>query len=272
MCTNRLEEPMPNIEYTMAKARKLLPIIYVIDTSGSMNFYGRISAVNRAMNETLDVLGDVAAKNPTADVKVAVLGFSTGAEWITTDPVTGKPALMDLEDFYWDKLKARGSTDLGAALIELGEQLTRDAMLVSETGFKVPVIIFMSDGGPTDDWESAFEKVCANNRWVRAATKIALAVGDNADREVLARIADGNPEAVVPVSDSATLQKLIKVVSVTASMINGRSRTSDSNQNEIVNAVRTEMGMTVRPEPERTDASDISGNDEVWDDLDDSWA
>lgn len=46
---------MPDIREQEAIARKLLPIIYVLDTSGSMSG-DRIAAVNSAMNETMEVL------------------------------------------------------------------------------------------------------------------------------------------------------------------------------------------------------------------------
>ncbi|ACV21464.1 Uncharacterized protein encoded in toxicity protection region of plasmid R478, contains von Willebrand factor (vWF) domain [Slackia heliotrinireducens] len=267
---------MPNIGDTQSKARKLLPIIYVLDTSGSMNVEGRISAVNEAMRETMDVLKDVAAKNPTAELKIGVLAFSSGASWVTKDPSTGAPALLDLDDFYWNDMTAGGVTDLGAAMTELDNQLNRSAMLVSDTGFKVPVLIFMSDGGPTDDWESAYNKAVANNRWVKSATKIAIAVGDGADRGVLTRVADGNDEAVIGVTDRETLKRLIKVVSVTASMINGKSRTADTNQNEIVNEINRTMGEEGKTQPEFTPEPEPEpetggGFAEGWDDDDDTW-
>ena len=47
---------MPDIREQEKIARKLLPIIYVLDTSGSMDG-DRIAAVNAAMNETMDVEG-----------------------------------------------------------------------------------------------------------------------------------------------------------------------------------------------------------------------
>ena len=65
---------MPLVGETEKIARKLLPIIYVLDTSGSMEG-SRIAAVNAAMNETMEVLKDVSSKNPTAELKIAVLAI-----------------------------------------------------------------------------------------------------------------------------------------------------------------------------------------------------
>ena len=114
-----------------------------------------------------------------------------------------------MEDFYWNDLKAGGLTDFGSALNELNNKLSREQFLISEVGFKAPVIIFMSDGEPTDDYESALNKIKSNNKWFKTATKIAIAVGDDANVQVLQKIA-GNNEAVIKVDDLESLKKLIR--------------------------------------------------------------
>ncbi len=226
---------MPDINKTEEVARKVLPIIYVLDTSGSMSGE-RIASVNEAMSETMEVLKDVSAKNPDAKIKVGVLQFASGAKWITN-------GLVFMEDFYWNDLQAGGVTDLGSALKELNDKLSRSEFLVSDTGFCVPVLMFMSDGQPTDNYEKALEDINNNNKWFRYATKIGIAVGDDADRDVLGKIA-GNKEAVVAVDDVETLKMLIKVASVTASMINSKSRTTAEGGNavEIIKQTQAELG------------------------------
>ena len=104
---------MPNISETVEIARRVLPIIYVIDSSGSMSGE-KIASVNEAMRDSIELLRDISAKNPDAEVKVGVLRFASGAEWI-------KP-LTSLDDFFWNDLKAGGVTDLGSALNELNKK------------------------------------------------------------------------------------------------------------------------------------------------------
>lgn len=252
---------MPLLGETEKIARKLLPIIYVLDTSGSMEG-SRIAAVNAAMNETMEVLKDVSSKNPTAELKIAVLQFSSGPQWVTEN-------LVFMEDFYWNDLKAGGLTDFGSALNELNNKLSREQFLVSEVGFKAPVIIFMSDGEPTDDYESALNKIKSNNKWFQVATKIAIAVGDDANIQVLQKIA-GNKEAVIKVDDLETLKKLIRVVSVTATMIGSKSRTEDDQTDKVISKIEQDMGdeIEVPSDPEISqknntqDSSDsLSGQD-----------
>lgn len=227
---------MPNINETVEVARKVLPVIYVLDTSGSM--YGDlIASVNEAMHETIEVLRDVSAHNPDAEIKVGVLQFSTNASWITN-------GLVYMDDFFWNDLDAGGTTEIATMLTELDKKLSRSEFLVSDTGFCVPVIIFMSDGAPTDPglWERKLDSIKSSNKWFKYATKIAVAVGDDADKSMLAGLV-GNSEAVIQVNDPATLKALIKVASVTASMINSKSRTTAEGGNavEIINQVQKSL-------------------------------
>ena len=158
-----------------------------------------------------------AGESPDAEIKIGALKFSSGAQWVT------KSGLVSLEDFYWNDVQAGGVTDLGAALKELESKLSRSAFLVSETGFCLPVIIFMSDGGPNDDWQKALKNANASNKWFQRARKIAIAIGDDADKDVLKELV-GNIEAVVQANDLETLKSLIVEVSASASMLAGQSR------------------------------------------------
>lgn len=273
---------MPSNEVE-APARKILPIIYVIDTSGSMSG-DRISAVNEAMYGTVDLMKDIARKEPNAEIKIGILSFASGAEWITKD-ATGRPGLIYMEDFYWNDLTAGGMTDVGEALAELDQKMSRHAFFSEEVGYKMPVLIFMSDGAPTDDWKGALTKVNDSNKWFRWSTKICMAVGADADKDVLAMIAgrDGRPniEAVVEVTDVETLKKLIRVVSATASKIGSVSRTSNDAQSDIIREVSGEMSGESATFQEPTDYSssdsyggggyDSGSSDSQYGGWDDDW-
>ena len=248
---------MPDLREQEPIARKLLPIIYVLDTSGSMTG-DRIAAVNAAMNETMEVLRDVSNNNPTAELKIGVLQFSSGAKWITD---TG---LVFMDDFFWNDLRAGGLTDMGSALKELDLKLSRKGFLDSEVGYKAPVIIFMSDGEPTDDYESALKKINENNKWFKLSSKIAMAVGDDANENVLKKIV-GNSEAVIKVDDLETLKSLIRVVSVTSSQIGSKSRTDSNATGDIIDNIKREMGDDIQT----TDKKKSTSKDTSDDDADD---
>ena len=207
---------MPNINSSIA--RKDLAIIYVIDTSGSMEG-DRIATLNRAMEECEGLLSEKAEELIDANIKIGVLTFARNARWITAN------GLVSLEDFKWKAIhETGGCTNYGAFLGELYDKLSRHSFLKSEVGHHLPVIIFVSDGRPTDeDWAKELERTKTNSKWFERAHKIAIAIGDDADREALAELV-GDPGAVVRTNDLETLKQLIKSVSVSASVIAGQSR------------------------------------------------
>ncbi len=218
---------MPSAPQTV---KKMLPIIYVIDTSGSMKG-DRIAAVNEAMHECEAILKEKAMELPDAEIKIGAITFSSGAQWITSG------GLVSLEDFYWADQTAGGVTDLGEAIKELESKLSRSGFLVSEVGYAVPVIIFMSDGYPGDDYKKALKHANENNRWFKSAKKIAIGFGE-ADNGVLEEIT-GNVESVITVNDLETLKKLIVAISATASMLAGQSRMTNDNSNILATALET---------------------------------
>ena len=262
---------MLRIEDTTTPDLKILPIIYVIDTSGSMAGT-RIAAVNQAMTETIDVLKDVSAKNPTAELKIGVLQFASGASW-----VTNKDELVFMDDFFWNDLTAGGITDLGAALNELHKSLSRSALLKSDVGFKVPVLIFMSDGGPTDDYRSALKKISDNNKWFTASTKICLAIDADSDIEVLREVggcgdnAKGR-ESVIQVSDMETLKMLIKIFSVIATKTGAASKIDFDYTYETIEAIKGELkdtgGVTIPETAPTTEPVHLPDSDDGGEVLD----
>lgn len=226
---------MPSIGEMKDIPRKDMHIFYVLDTSGSMADNGKIGMLNRAMEETLDALQDVAKHNGDANLKIAVLEFNTGCHWITDN------GPEEMADFEWEDLKAGGLTDIGDALDELNNKMSTHAWLNSMMGALMPVIIFMTDGYATDDWEPKLTKV-RQNRWFRRATKIGFALGDDADRKMIASVV-GNSEAVIQTNDLEVFKKLIRVVSVTSSMLKSQPGADQKDTSDIIDTTLKEAGV-----------------------------
>ena len=209
---------MSILEQITPSPRRVMTLFYLVDTSGSMAG-SRIGTVNAAMEECIPLLKEVAQANDDAEIRVAILQFSNGASWIT--PQSGP---VGLEDIIWNDLQAGGLTEFGAALNELDRKLSRNEYLKSQTGAYAPVILLLSDGGPTDNWEPALNQI-KNNNWFKHAIKIAIDIESESDRYVLEKFT-GNSEAILDAKDTNSLKKMINKVSVRASEFQSHSKQS----------------------------------------------
>jgi uncharacterized protein YegL len=156
---------------------------------------GKIQALNTAIREAIPHMRKVAEDNPNAQVLVRAVKFSNGAQWHISQPTP-------VADFGWADLTADGETDMGKALHLVAEQLKMPPM--SERALP-PVLVLVSDGQPTDDFESGL-KALLEQPWGKKAVRIAISIGKDADPEVLQRfigntelkpLAANSPEALV---------------------------------------------------------------------------
>ena len=240
-------------------ARRILPVFYVLDTSGSMQG-DAIERLNSAMEETSLVLRELAAHNGDAQVKIAVLSFNSEVKWMQPR------GPEDLEDFVWQPLEAGGMTYMGAAVRELNSKLNDRAFLRSATGSLAPVIVFMSDGYPNDDYMAALDEA-QENPMFRNATRIGFAIGRSCDVQMLEKIT-GDPDAVVRTSDLQELAELIRFVSETATSMASVTRASSRDRlgAEAVRQSRrmTGYGMNFAPTPSIPEDV-VSGDQPIWD-------
>jgi uncharacterized protein YegL len=112
-------------------------------------------------------------------------------------------------------------TMFGEACNELNKRLSRNEFLDSPTGNFAPVLFLMSDGQPTDEYKQALANL-SENRWFKVAIRVAIAIGDDADKNVLAEFT-GSPELVLTAHTPEALKQMIRFVSVTSSKIGSRS-------------------------------------------------
>ena len=207
---------MALLDDVVSVPRRTMTLFFVIDTSGSMEG-NKIGAVNDAVVNVLPMLDEISQTNPDAEIKVAALEFSTGCQWLYNEPKLAS-------EFVWQDVKAGGLTSLGAACAELSGKLSRSGYMQAASGSFAPAIILLSDGGPTDDFHGGLTKLKANN-WFKAAIKIAIAIGDDADKDVLKDFT-GSSEAVFTVHNIEALKQIIRVVAVTSSQIGSKSSTA----------------------------------------------
>lgn len=222
------------LENAQMPARKLV-MFFVVDTSYSMDG-NKIGALNNAVEEILPMLGDISEQNNDAEIEIAVLKFSTGAEWMYEKPISA-------QNFNWIPLTVDGMTDLGEACDKLKSKLNRKdgGFMQSASGSFAPVFILLSDGGPTDNYKSNLKKL-KKNKWFDVGIKIAIAIGDDADLDVLAEFT-GSKESVFTVHNIDALKKIIRLVSVASSKIGSSSSdtSGQTKQEQVQNVVKKEI-------------------------------
>lgn len=178
--------------------KPLLPVFFVLDCSNSMsedsgdiNDKGTpISMLNRTMENLMTFLKKFALDNTNVLLKIGILQVRSGVDWILPR------GLEEINHFVYSPLDAGGMTDMGHALTELDDKLTEDKFLKSYTGWFKPIIIFMTDGYPTDDWKVPLRKLMLGNSWYQRAIKIGFAVGKEANAAIISEIV-GSREAVI---------------------------------------------------------------------------
>jgi len=155
-------------------ASRPLHFVWIADCSGSMSTDGKIQTLNIAVREALPAMVAAADENPEVQVLTHVLAFSTGAHWLTPQPIP-------VESFSWVDLSAEGVTDLGKALSLVADEFSVSKM---PTRAVPPVVVLLSDGQPTDDWKKGLARFMSEP-WGQKAVRIAIAIGRDADKDVL---------------------------------------------------------------------------------------
>jgi uncharacterized protein YegL len=232
---------MAKIEMLNELPQDEIVVILMIDASYSMAGE-RIGSVNEAMSEVPDQLAKIAENTLGIKLMIAPMAFSNGARWIALNG--DKPA--EVETFRWIDMEVDGMTEMGAAFKLLKEKLTTEEKggWMKGRGGAAPVIILISDGGPTDEYKSHLNDL-KKRGWFKAAIKFAVAV-EGANKDVLKEFT-GSDEAIIDTTTVRTnLASVIRTVVVTASQcasdavsdgsavkpseeVSGNSNSDDSN-------------------------------------------
>ncbi len=201
-------------------SQRPLDIIYVIDTSGSMDG-AKIQSVNNAMHELENLLRSEARKNPAAQVNIRILTFGgCTSQWHIKERT-------DVEQFHYDDINyVDGMTPFGHALGVLCDTLESDKM--PSRGLK-PIVVLLSDGWPNDTWEPNLDRLLSLP-WGKKAIKVAIAIGKDADKDVLVRFTT-DPDLVLNANSATALQNFIKWTSTLVTHSTQRASQRDSHGN-----------------------------------------
>lgn len=215
----------PNFKFQEPRS---IPVILLLDTSGSMFANGNIDVLNASVRE---MLRDFASQNDNnVCIKVAVYKFGPDAQRV----IPLKNAIDAIEEYK--NLTADGGTPLGAVLSLAKHELIEDKEAITSRSYR-PTVILVSDGMPNDDWEPALDDFCNNGRSSKCY-RMALAIGSDKGShtyEMLTKFA-GDEKQVYAADESSTIKKFFKYVTISTI-----SRTVSSNPNLIIDKTIEEM-------------------------------
>jgi uncharacterized protein YegL len=177
---------------------KKLPVYLVLDTSGSMTGEP-IEAVKNGLSTLLTALRSDPHALETA--YLSVITFDTNAKQVVP--------LTDLASFQEPSLTAQGTTSLGEALTLVANCIDREVTKSSpeQKGDWKPLVFFMTDGQPTDDWQRGLVDFKAR----KTGMVVACAAGSGADASLLKQITEN--VVMLDTADKATIAAYFKWVS-----------------------------------------------------------
>lgn len=177
----------PQSRSTAEAAAREQRFCWLLDTSASMQQDARILALNQALRKIAPVIRESAARQEDRDLIVHAIQFADDARWISEHFRVGVPG----RKFDWPTdMVAEGMTSIGAAL----ELLATGITVVPGDTFP-PAACLITDGQSSDDLETGLGKFL-ESAWGASPFRLAIAVGDDADRAACARFSSPNCEVV----------------------------------------------------------------------------
>lgn len=211
--TNTQPEETPEVEHIVTTLKKrAMVVFFVVDVSGSMRG-ARIGAVNDAIRNVIPELKKREKNNTAAEIHIAVLEFSTNTNWRTAAP---QPVATYQ---YQDIVDVGGATNYGKAFSALNEKMSSKQFLKSTAGAYMPLVIFMTDGKPSDMglYGQELERLRHNN-WFKNSTRAGIAIEEGALSEECKRVLGeftGNEDNVYEAKNTVVLAKQIELVTLT---------------------------------------------------------
>ena len=176
----------------------------------------RISVLNKCVKKMLETLAN--CERDATEFVVAIITFGADTRvWL-------KPTRASEARFL--PLTPAGDTPLGKAL-DVAKTLIEDREQIPHRCYR-PLVVLVSDGQPNDDWEGRLADFIHNGR-TSHCDRAALAIGSDANREMLARFLEGTENSVFEAESAEEITKFFKYVTISTVQ-----RTKSQNPNESI--------------------------------------
>jgi uncharacterized protein YegL len=194
---------------------KTLPVVLLLDTSGSMHENGKIAVLNSAVNEMLTSFKNLDATN--ASISVSIITFGGNAQICQE--------LKPVSEIGEINMIASGMTPMGGA-IRLAKEMIENKEIITSRTYR-PTVVLVSDGMPNDSWEDAIDLFKNDGRSAKCY-RMAMGIGveeGTTEHKVLENFIS-NEERVYSAEDASNIRKFFKYVTMSVT-----SRTRSQNPN-----------------------------------------
>ena len=189
---------------------RVLPLIFLVDTSGSMTNRleengqkideRRIDVVNANMRKLFNELGR--CSSATVEYDVCIISFGTEAQCILD--------LCAAEQAQWQDLSADGQTNLAQAL-NMAKGIIEDRHNFPVNSY-YPTVVLVSDGAPYPEdqgWEKALEDFCTTGRTAKC-DRFAMGIGSGTNVEMLRRFINQDQDPATRLNNAQNAKDIIE--------------------------------------------------------------
>ncbi|MDE1982696.1 MAG: VWA domain-containing protein [Betaproteobacteria bacterium] len=159
------------------------PLVLVLDCSGSMSESNKIGLLNDGLKTLADELKEDPITARCGRILVIAFGGDNNVE------IMGD--WTDAMDFKPPELVAGGMTPIGAAMRCALDEIETQKTQMKSAGvpYKRPIVMLLSDGEPTDDWQRVAAD-CKNAESMHKVNIMAIGIGDAANRDTLGQFSN----------------------------------------------------------------------------------
>lgn len=203
---------------------KPLPLVLLLDVSASMSGE-KINTLNSAVSKMITNFSQ--EEKMETEIHVSIITFGGSVNLFL--PYTKASGIE------WKDMTTKGNTPMGTAL-EMAKAMIEDKEVTLSRAYR-PTIILVSDGEPTDSWEKPLKDFISEGRSSKC-DRMAMAIGSDANTNVLQKFIEGTENPLFESKDSKSLHEFFRFVTMSTVQ-----RTHSKNPNEIpsVAEVKKEM-------------------------------
>ena len=214
---------MPRESSGMLTARKDWPILMLVEKSDETR---AMLSINNIVKRFMQEIVNIQDVTQNCSIKVGTYTFGNSSHFIHPN------RLVPISEYEISEVFKNDVVDLTSIVSQLNNDLSRKTLLNGESGYYLPMLIFILDGNKKYMAKDALEQI-NKNKWFRYARKIAFLVNSHVSCEDDLLEILGNEEAIINVTDTEEaldiLRKLLICINIpsTGSICANRSNNTD---------------------------------------------